>query len=77
MKPPIWRDADTVCALADEERHFGHILLIEGKWHAFDATHLDEESHGFQRLGSFLSAEMAKQAVENKSTRVFQYAGAA
>jgi hypothetical protein len=61
---PVWRDSAEICALADEERHLGHILRVGGRWHAFDATHFNEESNGFRRLGSFASKSAAKEAVE-------------
>lgn len=59
-----WRNSDTVCALADRERHLGHILRIGGRWHAFDATHFNDDENGFRFLGTYASLNSAKQAVE-------------
>jgi len=73
-----WRDSIAICALADGERHLGHILKIGERWYAFDATHFNEESNGFRSLGSFASVASAKEAVEFSSRQGFiQYAGAA
>jgi hypothetical protein len=60
---PVWRDSRYVCALADDERHFGHILKT-GDWIAFDATHPGENGAGIRQLGAFSSMESAKAAVE-------------
>jgi hypothetical protein len=59
-----WRDSNSICALADDERHWGHILRIGGRWYAFDATHFNNTSNGFRCLGTFASRGAAKQAVE-------------
>ena len=64
LNPPEWRNSASICALADGERHYGHIVKIDGRWYAFDATHPDAESSGFRRLGSYASNRSAKQAVE-------------
>jgi hypothetical protein len=64
---PEWRDSASICALADGERHYGHIVKIDGRWHAFDGTHSDPDGTGFLRLGSFSSMGSAKQAVERSS----------
>jgi hypothetical protein len=75
---PAWRNSTAICALADGERHLGHILKIGERWYAFDGTHSDEESNGFRKLGCFASIVSAKQAVETSScSGVMQYAGAA
>lgn len=58
----VWRDAEDICALADNDRHLGHIVN-DGKWHAFDAVH-PSDSDGFRHLGMFASANDAKAAVE-------------
>ncbi len=58
-----WQDSDLVCALADNDRHLGH-LIKRGKWHAYDATRPDELSHAFKYLGAFTELAAAKQAVE-------------
>jgi hypothetical protein len=60
---PAWRDSNSICALADGERHMGHVLKIGGRWHAFDSMHFNEESNGFRSLGSFSSLSAAKEAV--------------
>jgi hypothetical protein len=39
-----WRHSASICALADGERHLGHIVQIGGRWYAFDATHFNEGS---------------------------------
>ncbi len=62
-----WRDSAEICALADGERHLGHIVKVAGRWHAFDATHFNEESNGFRNLGSFARVESAKEAIELSS----------
>jgi hypothetical protein len=64
---PAWRDSISVCALADGERHLGHVLTIGGRWHAFDATHFNEECNGFRFLGSYASLSAAKEAVSQSS----------
>jgi hypothetical protein len=75
---PAWRDSPEICALADQERHLGHIVQIGGRWFAFDATHSNEESKGFRNLGSFASMTSAKEAVELASGQgILEYAGAA
>jgi len=75
---PVWRNSTAICALADGERHLGHILEIGGRWYAFDATHSDEKSNGFRNLGSFASRESAKQVVELSSCQeIHRYTGAA
>jgi len=53
-----------VCALSDDARHLGHIVLECGQWEAWDATHLNEAQNGFKHLGRFLHALDAKAAVE-------------
>jgi peptide methionine sulfoxide reductase MsrB len=35
-----WSNSKFVCALADSDRHLGHVIKDE-KWHAYDATHLN------------------------------------
>jgi hypothetical protein len=61
---PCWRIGDDVCALADSERHLGHILRIESQWIAFDGTRLSECGVGFQVIGTFPDMKSAKIAVE-------------
>lgn len=79
IRAAAWRNSKDICALADGERHLGHILQIGGRWYAFDATHFNENSDGFRGLGSFASMLSAKQAVEVCSSHggLLQFAGAA
>jgi hypothetical protein len=58
-----WRRSEHICALADGERHFGHVIKT-GQWDAYDATHLNEASGGFKYLGAFGDVAAAMQAVE-------------
>jgi hypothetical protein len=59
-----WRDSEFVCALADTDRHLGHLVKTK-KWHAYDATHSNEASTGFKYLGAFVNVAAAKQAVDS------------
>jgi len=68
VEPPVWRNSDIICALADGERHLGHTLNIEGRWHAFDGTHMNQESNGFRFLGTFASVASAKSSIEQSAT---------
>jgi hypothetical protein len=61
---PLWQDSPYICALADAERHFGHIVKKE-KWHAYDAIHSNPAATGFRELGRFADLETAKQAVQS------------
>jgi len=67
-QPSGWRNADTVCALNDSERHLGHVLRVAQRWHAFDATRFNEGENGFLFLGSYSSLTSAKQAVNKAIT---------
>jgi hypothetical protein len=58
-----WRRSEHICALADSERHFGHVIKTE-LWNAYDATHLNEASRGFKYLGAFEDVAAAMHAVE-------------
>ena len=58
-----WRDSDFVCALADTDRHLGH-LIMTGEWNAYDATRPNESSTGFKYLGAFDDLAVAKRVVE-------------
>ena len=62
--PRSWRNSTDICALADSERHFGHVIKTE-QWHAYDAIHSNESSKGFKYLGPFVDLAAAKQAVES------------
>jgi hypothetical protein len=73
---PAWRNSPEICALADGERHLGHIVRIGGRWYAFDATHFNESSDGFRGLGSFACISSAKEAVELCRSRIPEYAAA-
>ena len=78
LATPAWTDSKAICALADGERHFGHIVKIDGRWHAFDATHFNDESNGFRSVGTFASHSAAKRAVEqNVRQAAMAMAGAA
>jgi hypothetical protein len=67
-----WTDSETVCCLANGERHLGHIVKVDGGWLAFDATHLNERGTGFRLLGCCTTITLAKYAVE----QVFRSKGA-
>jgi hypothetical protein len=66
--PPVWHNSKFVCALANEERHFGHVVKAD-QWLAFDATHLNEKRDGIAELGAFESLAAAKEAVERSVAR--------
>ncbi len=59
-----WTDSETVCCLANGERHLGHIVKADDSWLAFDATHLSERGTGFRLLGCCTTITLAKYAVE-------------
>ncbi len=61
---PEWRNSGNVCALSDGERHIGHIVKIAGRWHAFDAMHCNDTGDGFRVVGTFATADAAREAVE-------------
>jgi hypothetical protein len=58
-----WRDSDFVCALADTDRHLGHLIRTR-EWNAYDATRPNESSTGFKYLGAFDDLAVAKRVVE-------------
>jgi hypothetical protein len=60
---PVWSDAEDFCALADSDRHLGHIVNA-GEWEAFDAIHPNDAGNGFRYLGAFPTVSSAKVAVE-------------
>jgi hypothetical protein len=74
---PCWQIGDDVCALADCERHLGHILRAESQWIAFDGTCLGENGVGFRLIGVFPDMESAKTAVELATIFMAQTRGAA
>lgn len=59
-----WRNTRYICALADSDRHLGHVVKTDN-WHAYDATHSDDAAKGFKYLGRFVDLAAAKQAVES------------
>jgi hypothetical protein len=59
-----WRDSPSVCALADDQRHLGHIVRAGDCWLAFDATRFNKTGTGFWLLGSCVNIATAKCAVE-------------
>lgn len=59
-----WTDSETVCCLANGERHLGHIVKADDSWLAFDATHLSDHGTGFRLLGCCTTITLAKFAVE-------------
>jgi|HubBroStandDraft_6_1064221.scaffolds.fasta_scaffold1338909_1 hypothetical protein len=63
-----WRSSAHVCALADGERHYGHVIRTE-QWDAYDATRPNEASAGFKYLGAFVDLTAAMQAVESSVAR--------
>jgi hypothetical protein len=60
---PVWRISEHICALADDERHLGHVVKTD-RWLAFDATKLNTAENGFRYLGSFVNVTAAREAVE-------------
>jgi hypothetical protein len=60
-----WRDSKNVCALADGDRHLGHIIRAGDGWIAFDATHMADLSAAFRPLGFFPTMATAKDAVQS------------
>jgi len=65
---PVWTDSDSVCCLADDERHLGHIVRADDGWLAFDATHLNDTGTSFRCLGCCATITQAKYAVEGAIT---------
>lgn len=59
-----WCDSSSVCSLADDERHLGHIVRAGNHWFAFDATHINDSGAGFRLLGCYASITSARRAVE-------------
>jgi hypothetical protein len=65
----VWRDSHSVCALADDRRHVGHIVRAGNCWLAFDATHANETGTGFRLVGCWQDVAAAKRAVEQVFSR--------
>ncbi len=65
-----WRMSENVCALADSERHLGHIQRFGTEWLACDGTHLSESGCGFRVLGSYPDIHSAMNAVELATIRM-------
>jgi hypothetical protein len=59
-----WRNSANVCALADSDRHLGHVVREGEGWVAYDGTHAARDGNTFRPLGFFPSIFNAKQAVE-------------
>lgn len=58
-----WQDSEMICALADTDRHLGHLIKLE-HWYAYDATRADEHLQNFRCLGAFSDLASAKQILE-------------
>ena len=59
-----WCDSSSVCSLADDERHLGHVVRASDHWLAFDAAHINDSGTGFRFLGCYATITAAKRAVE-------------
>ena len=75
---PVWRSSGRDYALADQERHLGHVIEVD-RWQAFDATKMNDAQNGFRYLGGFDSVAEAQEAVERsvRKTASSVYPGAA
>lgn len=62
-----WQESDDVCALADADRHLGHVIRAGQLWIAYDAMHLNPSGNGFRVIGTFASVGAAKQAIEDNA----------
>jgi hypothetical protein len=60
----IWYESASVCALANAERHLGHVVVTEQGCIAYDGTHTNPAGDGFSVLGCFADVIEAKAAVE-------------
>jgi hypothetical protein len=69
-----WTNAKHASALADSERHFGHVVktgaIKTGQWHAWDATHVSDASERWNYLGPFADRNAAMQAVESAVSQI-------
>jgi hypothetical protein len=59
-----WRDSGQGCIYSDSHRHLGHVIQSADGWLAFDGTRTNAQGNAFRPLGSFHSAEAAKEAVQ-------------
>jgi hypothetical protein len=64
FRAAAWRDSSSVCALADGQRHLGHIVRAGNCWLAFDATRSNSMGTGFRLIGSWMNIAVAKRALE-------------
>jgi hypothetical protein len=64
MHGVIWYESDSVCAVANAERHLGHVVVTAEGWIAYDGTHSNPAGDGFNELGCFGDVMEAKAAVE-------------
>jgi hypothetical protein len=64
MHGVIWYETASVCALANAERHLGHVVVTEQGYFAYDGTHTNPAGDGFNELGCFGDVMEAKAAVE-------------
>jgi hypothetical protein len=64
FRAATWRDSSSVCALADGQRHLGHVVRAGNCWLAFDATRSNSTGTGFRLIGSWMNVAVAKRALE-------------
>jgi hypothetical protein len=64
MHGVIWYETESVCALADAERHLGHVVVTAEGYVAYDGTRTNPAGDGFNELGCFGDVIEAKTAVE-------------
>ena len=64
MHGVIWYATANVCALANAERHLGHVVVTAEGCIAYDGTHANAAGDGFNELGCFGDVIEAKAAVE-------------
>jgi hypothetical protein len=65
-----WYVSDNVCGLCDSERHLAHVVKVRSQWHAFDATHPNEQRTGCLFLGSFARKLTAMEAAESETLKL-------
>jgi hypothetical protein len=61
---PMWFELPDICALANAERHLGHVVRSDQGWTAIDTTHLNDARTGFKDLGAYPRLHDAKRALE-------------